>query len=104
MKDYSRFRILVVDDEPSICESLLDYLEDFGFDVLASCGAHEALEILAKKPRDVAIIDIRLPGMNGDHARTCIHKNVNADFLSNCFRGVNRLEISSVGIQSGVSI
>jgi CheY-like chemotaxis protein len=67
MKDYSRFRILVVDDEPSICESLLDYLEDFGFDVLAACGAHEALEILAKKPRDVAIIDIRLPGMNGDH-------------------------------------
>jgi DNA-binding NtrC family response regulator len=67
MKDHSRVRILVVDDEPSICESLLDYLEDFGFEVLAACGADEALEILAKEPRDVAIIDIRLPGMNGDH-------------------------------------
>jgi DNA-binding NtrC family response regulator len=66
MKDRSRIRILVVDDEPSICESLVDYLEDFDFEVLAACGAHEALEILAKEPRDVAIIDIRLPGMNGD--------------------------------------
>jgi len=67
MKDYSRFRILVVDDEPSICESLLDYLEDFGFDVLAADGAEEALEILAKEPRDVAIVDIRLPGMTGEN-------------------------------------
>jgi CheY-like chemotaxis protein len=67
MKEHSRVRILVVDDEPSICESLVDYLEDFGFDVLPACGAHEALEILAKETRDVAIIDIRLPGMNGDH-------------------------------------
>ncbi len=66
MKDCSRIRILVVDDEPSICESLVDYLEDFSYDVLAACGAQEALEILAKEPRDVAIIDIRLPGMNGD--------------------------------------
>jgi DNA-binding NtrC family response regulator len=67
MKDRSKIRILVVDDEPSICDSLMDYLEDLGFEVLAACGAHEALEILAKEPRDVAIIDIRLPGMNGDH-------------------------------------
>lgn len=66
MKDHSRIRILVVDDEPSICDSLVDYLEDFGYKVLPACGANEALEIIAREPCDVAIIDIRLPGMNGD--------------------------------------
>jgi DNA-binding NtrC family response regulator len=74
MKDHSRVRIIVVDDEPSICESLADYLEDFGFEVLPACSAHKALEILAKEPRDVAIIDIRLPGMNGDHLVVKAHR------------------------------
>jgi CheY-like chemotaxis protein len=74
MNDHSRVRILVVDDEPAICESLVDYLEDFGFKVLAACSAHEALEILAKESRDVAIIDIRLPGMNGDHLVMKAHR------------------------------
>ena len=74
MKNNCSIRILVVDDEPSICESLLDYLEDFGFKVLTASSGDEALETLAKKPQDVAIIDIRLPGMNGDLLVMKAHK------------------------------
>jgi CheY-like chemotaxis protein len=66
MLNDSRIRILVVDDEPSICESLQDYLEDFGFNVLTANDADKALEILARESWDAAIIDMRLPGMNGD--------------------------------------
>lgn len=61
-----QFRVLVVDDEFSVRSSLVDYLEDRGFEVLSAGSAEEALETLATKPVDVAIVDIRLPGMDGN--------------------------------------
>ena len=39
-------RILVVDDEPSVRDSLADYLRDFEFDVSTAASAEEALDIL----------------------------------------------------------
>ena len=101
MKDHSRVRILVVDDEPSICESLVDYLEDFGLKVFAACSAHEALEILAKEPLDVAIIDIRLPGMSGDHlVMKAHHLQSNLRFLIHT--GSSNYQPSEELIQIGI--
>ncbi len=59
-------RVLVVDDEFSVRVSLGGYLEDRGFEVLSAGSAEEALEALAIEPADVAIVDIRLPGMDGN--------------------------------------
>ena len=59
-------RILVVDDESSIRESLAEFLRDFGMRVAAAVHAEEALEILQKEEFDVLIADLRLPGMTGD--------------------------------------
>ena len=58
--------VLVVDDEPSICHSLSEFLDDFGFQVSSAENAEKAIELLEKHPYDAAVIDLRLPGMSGE--------------------------------------
>ncbi len=57
--------ILLVDDEPIVRESLSAWLEDEGFIVHAAESGEEALEQFAKAKPDVAVIDIKMPGMDG---------------------------------------
>lgn len=59
-------RILIIDDEASIRESLGAYLEDCGYHVAAAESAEEALEMLCQAPFDLAVVDMRLPGESGD--------------------------------------
>jgi len=61
-----RSAILVVDDEESIRRNLQEYLEDEGFEVLTAASAEEGLEILKKSTPDLSIVDMRLPGMDGN--------------------------------------
>ena len=61
----SQVRVLVVDDEMAIRVSLAGFLEDHGFQTLLAESAEEALEVLAAESVHVAIVDIRLPGMDG---------------------------------------
>jgi len=58
--------ILVVDDEPSIRESISEFLEDFNYQVTSAESAEEGLEIVEQKHFDAVIADLRLGGMNGD--------------------------------------
>lgn len=62
----SQVRVLVIDDESSIRESLTEYLEDFDFNVTSAESAEEALGVLENTPHDIAIVDMRLPGMDGN--------------------------------------
>lgn len=59
-------RVLVVEDETAIRESLTEFLEDFDFQVTSAASAEEALELLSEQPQDVVVADLRLPGMGGD--------------------------------------
>jgi DNA-binding NtrC family response regulator len=59
-------RVLVVDDEPSVRWSLAAFLDDFDFEVRSAESAEEALDTMGEEPCDVAIVDLRLPGMSGD--------------------------------------
>ena len=59
-------RVLVLDDEMSIRESLSDFLEDFNFQVNSAETAETALEILKDNEVSVAIVDMRLPGIDGN--------------------------------------
>jgi len=66
MVDNSPVRVLVVEDEPSVRHSLAGFLEDYDFDVSMAETAEKALALMAEKPCQVAIVDIRLPGIDGD--------------------------------------
>ena len=59
-------QILVLDDEMSIRESLSDFLEDFNFQVESAETAEAALDILKSSQISVAIVDMRLPGIDGN--------------------------------------
>ena len=58
-------RILVVDDEESICEALKEVLEYESYAVTAVTRAEEALKLLADETFDVLISDIKMPEMDG---------------------------------------
>ena len=57
--------VLVVDDQPGIRELLFEVLQDERWEVRLAANAREALAEVAAKSPALAIIDLRLPGMNG---------------------------------------
>ena len=58
-------KLLVVDDEDIVRESLFDWLSPIGYKVLtAKCG-EEALRIIKLKKVKIMITDLVMPGMNG---------------------------------------
>jgi DNA-binding NtrC family response regulator len=57
--------ILVVDDEPQLRQLYRDIFEDREWRVLEADGADAALDILKSAPVDLAILDIRMPGVHG---------------------------------------
>ncbi|MFO8085471.1 MAG: FAD-dependent oxidoreductase [Desulfobacterales bacterium] len=64
-EDRKKFRILVVDDELIVRDSLKEWLEDEGFTVQMAASGPEALEILSKEPFQLMLVDIKMPGMDG---------------------------------------
>lgn len=58
-------RILIVDDEEIMRCSLSDWLKDEGYDAIAVENGHKALEILRQEDFDVAIVDLKMPEMDG---------------------------------------
>jgi two-component system OmpR family response regulator len=68
-------RVLVVDDEVRVADTLQAYLEDEGMEVRSAGSAEEALALIeAGTDFDVCIMDIRLPGMDGDAAILHLHR------------------------------
>ena len=57
--------ILVVDDEKVVRDSLAQWLKEDGYDVAAAADAREALLMVKERPWDLALIDIKMPGMDG---------------------------------------
>jgi len=60
-----RGRVLVVEDEAYVRESLREVLREKGYEVLEAGSVAEALAQLARAPVDVILTDYRLPGSDG---------------------------------------
>jgi len=60
-----RVRVLVVDDEPTITETLVEILNGEGFDAMAASTGEAGLSSLQSFMPDVIISDVVMPGMNG---------------------------------------
>ena len=57
--------ILIVDDEPSILQSLSGLLSDEGFAVITAATGYEALKIIDAESPDLVLLDIWMPGIDG---------------------------------------
>jgi DNA-binding response OmpR family regulator len=60
-----RTRVLVVDDDPLVRNLLSAVLEDASFDLDEAVNGEDALRIAAKRPPDVVVLDIMMPGVDG---------------------------------------
>jgi heterodisulfide reductase subunit A len=60
-----KFRILVVDDELVVRDSLKEWLEEEGFSVAMAASGAEALAVLESGPFHLMLLDIKMPGMDG---------------------------------------
>jgi CheY-like chemotaxis protein len=60
-----RYRILVVDNEPSIRETTAPILESQGYEVLTAADGLDGLHALSKSLPDVIISDLNMPRMSG---------------------------------------
>jgi len=58
-------RILVVDDEVDTCANLSDILSELGYQVDVAYDGPSALELVQKTAYDVALLDLKMPGMDG---------------------------------------
>jgi two-component system response regulator HydG len=58
-------RILIVDDEVDTCDNLSDILTDLGYLVDVAYEGQTALALVAQNTFDIALLDLRMPGMNG---------------------------------------
>ena len=58
--------VLFVDDEEMLLEVGSLMLQRLGYNVLSTSRGQEAIEIFKKNEIDVVILDMRMPGMNGD--------------------------------------
>jgi two-component system nitrogen regulation response regulator NtrX len=57
--------VLIVDDEPSILQSLGGLLSDEGFEIITASNGYEALKIIDKESPDLVLLDIWMPGIDG---------------------------------------
>src|SRR5262249_2136754 len=57
--------ILVVDDEVDTCRNMSDILTDLGYQVDMAHDGPSALEKAPQKRYDVALLDLKMPGMDG---------------------------------------
>ena len=58
-------KVLIVDDEERIIQSITGVLEDEGFRVVTARSGEEAIGIFQKEEPDVTLLDIWMPGMDG---------------------------------------
>lgn len=58
-------RVLVVDDEPTVRDVVVQYLRRDGHEVTEAVDGHQALELLASAPPDLVVLDLMLPGVDG---------------------------------------
>ncbi len=61
----ARPTLLVVDDEAPVLRLIERFAAKTGFDVATCESGSEAMQLLARKPADLAMVDLRMPDVNG---------------------------------------
>ena len=69
-------KILIVDENDACRDSLGVSLKGLGYEVLEAATGLEAIDKASSLHPDLIMMDLRLPGMNGDEATACIKRNL----------------------------
>jgi two-component system response regulator HydG len=68
-----RDQILVVEDDPDSCELIGEVLHDAGYSVDLARDGFEGLEMAARRPPDLVVSDLQMPGLDGVEFTHRIH-------------------------------
>jgi len=74
-------KILIVDDEPRMCDSLKVLLGNDGYEIQIRHNGQEALEALAKNDFDLVLLDLVLPDINGAEIMDHIESQAQETFV-----------------------
>jgi len=69
-----KIRLLIVDDETQFLESIAKRLEMRDFDVTTASQGQDAVEIARKEKFDLALLDLKMPGMDGKQVLEILKK------------------------------
>ena len=99
---YPQNRILVVDDDPAICELLSIKLRKAGFNCKTCVKAEDALKVLSEEPLDAVISDLNMPGISGFEMLEATRRHLpHAAFLM--ATGVNDLSVGLAAMKQGAT-
>lgn len=95
-------RVVVVDDDPDAAESLKDLLVLDGYNVFTAADAAEALKLVAEQQPLCVLLDIGLPGMDGNDLARALRAQHGADLVVVAVTGRSgeddRLEAERAGV------
>lgn len=93
-------KVLVVDDDAGIRETMADILTLEGYDVTLAANGEEAVAIIQQDRFNVALLDIRMPGMNGVEALKAI-KALNPTIRVIMITGFDVGELAEEALEAG---
>lgn len=93
-------KILIVDDEKGILETLSEILQDEGYETFLSEDAEHGLDILEKESIDLVFLDVWLPGISGIDAIKYI-KEKYGDIPVIMISGHGKVEVAVQAVKMG---
>ncbi len=93
-------RVLVVDDELFVRELLMEFLSKQDFEVISAQSGEEAIQMTKANPARVALIDLKMPGIDGLKTMQEI-KKISPNTLVIIMTGYPTLETSIEALRSG---
>ncbi len=70
-----KIRVLLADDEDALRTTIAAWLTDEGFDVEQAADGLEAIKLVQTRDFDIALLDIKMPGVNGLEVLRFVKKN-----------------------------
>lgn len=92
-------KILVVDDDPHIAEMLTIVLNEEGFDTYVAYDGMDAIDVFHAESPDLILLDVMLPGMNGNDVCRTIRQESNVPIVMLTARS-DTVDVV-VGLESG---
>lgn len=96
MKQAPGARVLVVDDEPAIRETLARSLEGHGYQVRNAETGEEALDAAARFQPDLVLLDLGLPDLDGTHVIETIRSRTSTPIIVLSVRGAERDKVRAL--------
>ncbi len=93
-------KILVIDDEVKMCQSLKELFSGGGYQVTTTQSSPEAIELIKNRPYDLIVTDIKMPGISGLEILKAA-KEIDPDLIVILMTGYASLESSLEAIKHG---